>query len=215
MKTLIALAIFAASFMTPVFAGAVESILIDDFEKGLSPGWSVEIFAGETGYRVVEENGNHVLSATSQGTASGLFYEKKIDLGTFPILTWRWRIEQTVPGGDVRTKAGDDYPARVYVVFPHWFFPKTRSINYIWANKLAVGETVPSPFTANSRMVAVRSGEKEAGEWMTESRDVYADYRRIFGEDPRPVGAVAIMTDSDNTGTSARAWYDDIRFLSR
>ncbi|HZV81636.1 MAG TPA: DUF3047 domain-containing protein [Geobacteraceae bacterium] len=37
-----------------------------------------------------------------------------------------------------------------------------------------------------------------------------ADYRRLFGEEPGTLGAVAIMTDSDNTGGRASAWYGDI-----
>ncbi|PLY03087.1 MAG: hypothetical protein C0623_02525 [Desulfuromonas sp.] len=205
--------VFLIFLLLPIrsFAEPATTILIDDFEDGLSPDWTVESFVGETDYQVVEENGSHVLAATSKGTASGLFFEKEIDLATYPILSWRWKIDQTVPGGDVRSKEKDDYPARVYVVFPHWFFPKTRSINYIWANRLPAGEIVPSPYTANSQMVAVRSGGDAAGKWQSERRNVYADYRRIFGEEPRLVGAIAIMTDSDNTGTSARAWYDDLQ----
>ena len=39
------------------------------------------------------------------------------------------------------------------------------------------------------------------------------DYRRAFGEDPPRIGAVAIMTDTDNTGEEAVAWYGAIRFL--
>jgi hypothetical protein len=44
---------------------------------------------------------------------------------------------------------------------------------------------------------------------------VLADYRRIFGEEPGAVDAVAIMTDTDNTGASATAWYGDIRFAAK
>jgi len=199
-------------FTSPV--AQPSTILIDDFENGLAPGWEVESFVGQTGYTVIVENDNHVLAADSRGTASGLFFKRGVDLEHFPLLTWRWKIEATVPGGDVRSKATDDYAARVYVVFPHWFFMKTRSINYIWANRLPVGEITASPYTTNSQMVAVESGTNLAGTWQSERRNVFEDYRQIFGEEPRRVGAVAIMTDSDNTGTSAQAWYDDIRFTA-
>ena len=121
-------------------------------------------------------------------------------------------MENTLVKGDASKKAGDDYPARIYVVFPHWFFPKTRSINYIWANKLPQGTMVPNPFTANAVMIAVETGDDHVGTWMLESRNVQADYRAIFGEAPPLVGAIAIMTDTDNTGGAAVAWYDDVRF---
>jgi hypothetical protein len=130
----------------------------------------------------------------------------------YPILHWRWKVADTIPGGDARHKTTDDYVARIYVVFPHWFFPMTRTINYIWANQLPQGEAIPSSYTSRSMMLAVRSGRQHRGEWLEEQRDVLADYRRLFGEEPAKIGAIAIMTDTDNTGQSAQAWYDDIWF---
>jgi hypothetical protein len=59
-------------------------------------------------------------------------------------------------------------------------------------------------------MVAVESGDENAGTWVTEERNVYEDYRRLFGEDPPDIGAVALMTDTDNTGGEATAYYGDI-----
>ncbi len=191
---------------------AGESWMIDDFEAGLRPEWQERIFSGRTDYRVVEEASGRVLEARSQGTASALIFKQKIDLQEYPVLCWRWKVDNIVSSGDARTRSGDDYAARIYVVFPHWFFPRTRSINYIWANRLSAGSVVPNPFTANAMMVAVQSGEERVGEWVDECRNVRDDYRRIFRGDPPQVGAIAIMTDTDNTGSSALAWYDDIRF---
>lgn len=210
MKSLIVL---LACFLLAINAQAQPSeVLIDDFESGLAPGWSVQSFVGFNDYRVVMDGPDDVLQAESQATASSLYFKTNIDLRDYPVLSWRWKIESTVTGGDVRFKTSDDYPARIYVVFPHWFYPKTRSINYIWANQLPKGEVVASPYTENSQIVAIESGDGRAGEWIAEHRNVYEDYRRIFGEEPGSVGAIAIMTDSDDTGSSARAWYDDIRF---
>ena len=59
-------------------------------------------------------------------------------------------------------------------------------------------------------MVAVESGSSLAGRWLQEERDILADYKQLFGEDPPKAGAVAMMTDTDNTGASAVAWYGDI-----
>ena len=64
-------------------------------------------------------------------------------------------------------------------------------------------------------MIAVQSGTDHIGRWMMQSRDVRADYRRLFGEEPGRVDAVAIMTDTDNTGAAATAWYGDIWFSAR
>ena len=185
-------------------------LLIDDFESGLGPTWAVKSFQGETAYRVVAEAGGHVLQAESHGTASGLVRKLDLDPRDHPVLSWRWKVAGTIPAGDERTRAGDDYAARVYVIFPHWFFVKTRTLNYIWANHLAKGAILPNAYTANAMMIAVESGPAHAGQWLTERRDIVADYRLAFGEEPPRIGAIAIMTDTDNTGAVAIAWYDDL-----
>lgn len=190
-----------------------EPLILDNFEQGLAPGWEEKSFQGHTVYTVVSEGAGRVLRAQSQNAASGLIFKKEYDLKRYPRLAWRWKVDNILQKGDERSKAGDDYAARVYVIFPHWFAPKTRSINYIWANRLPQGEFVPNPFFGNAVMLAVQSGAGRGGEWISEERDVAADYRRIFGEDPPLAGAVAIMTDTDNTGETAVAYYDDLRLL--
>jgi hypothetical protein len=192
-------------------AAAEKTLLIDDFEGGLRPGWEEKSFAGKTDYRVVLCDGGRCLRAESHDSASGLFFRLRVDPADYPYLSWRWKVANILEQGDERTKAGDDYAARVYVVFPHWFFPKTRTLVYIWANRLPRGESLPNPFTGNAMMVAVESGSEKVGQWVAERRNIVEDYRRAFGEAPTMTGAVAVMTDTDNTGGSATAWYDEIR----
>jgi hypothetical protein len=192
-------------------APAATALMIDDFEQGLSPRWEQKSFRGETSYNVVADGGGKALHARSQGAASGLFFKKEYRLQDYPLLSWRWKVQGIIPGGDETQKSSDDYAARVYVIFPHWFFPKTRTISYVWANKLAKGAALPSPYTGKAQMLAVESGTEQVGEWRTERRNVLEDYRKLFGEEPPTVGAIAIMTDTDNTGASAEAWYDDLQ----
>ena len=209
--------------VVPVFAlsvtlmGAVGlsagPLLIDDFGKGLSAGWEKEIFKGETVYAPVVDEGRTAVKAESRSTASALIYRVSLDPQTYPRLSWSWKIVRTIGKGDERTKAGDDYAARVYVVFPSTLFWRTRAVNYIWANRLPRGAFLPNAYTGNAVMVAVESGDGNAGRWIDEERDLVGDYRRAFREDPPKVGAVAIMTDTDNTGEEAVAWYGAIRFL--
>jgi hypothetical protein len=125
-------------------------------------------------------------------------------------LRWRWKITDTIKNGDEKLKSGDDYAARVYVVFPGRYFWQMKAINYIWANKLAKGNFLPSVYAADSKMVAVESGNGKAGQWLNEERDLLTDYRVMFGADPPEAEAIAIMTDTDNTGGTAEAWYGDI-----
>lgn len=187
-----------------------DTIAVSQFAtEGLS-GWNTKIFKGRTEYLPVQEDGKTVVKAHSVASASGLFKDVKLDPTRFRYLHWSWKINATIKNGNERTKSGDDYAARVYVVFPGRFFWQTKAINYIWANRLAKEESIPNAFTGNAMMLAVESGSDKSGIWVTEERDVLADYRRLFGEKPREIGAIAIMTDTDNTGGEATAWYGDI-----
>ncbi len=185
-------------------------ILIGSFAESGLKGWSEKSFKGITEYRIIEDSGQKVLQAKSHGTASGLVFDTEYDPQEYPLLSWRWKIANTIVKGDSRTKAGDDYAARIYVVFPHWFFPKTRTLNYIWANRLPKEAIQANAYTSNAVMIAVESGAEKAGVWVTVRRNIIDDYRRAFGEEPPEIGAIAIMTDTDNTGESAMAWYSEI-----
>jgi hypothetical protein len=100
------------------------------------------------------------------------------------------------------------------VIFPHWLPIKTRSINYIWSNRLPRDSALPNTYTGNAMMLALRSGDADSGQWVVERRNLVEDFRRLFGEDPPDEAVVAVMTDTDQTQETAEAWYDDIR-LSR
>ncbi|MDX1763695.1 MAG: DUF3047 domain-containing protein [bacterium] len=196
----------------PEYAVSADGLMvIDDFESGLSSDWERKDFKGRTEYGVVQTDRGACLKAQSLGSASGLIRKISYSLDDYPILSWRWKVDNILKGGDERTKAGDDYGARVYVVFPHWIPAMTRSINYIWANKLPQGEAVPNPYYRKAMMVAVESGSDHLGQWRHARRNVLEDYRRLFGDEPPKVGAIAVMTDTDNTGESATACYDDIQ----
>ena len=182
-----------------------------------SPGdggdWEIEEFEGETQYRVVETDGRRVMEADSAATASSLYLEREIDLTQTPILEWSWRIEKPLAVDDERVKDGDDYAARVYVVAPgEGWFGMPRAVNYVWANRAEVGESWPNPFTSKVMMVAVHSGDGDAGTWQTYRRNVRDDFRRLFGMEVDELEGIAVMTDSDNCGQSARAWYGEIAF---
>ncbi len=202
-----ALAIGLFLLIPPAFG---EDLILGNFSAGDLAGWNPKIFKGETSYTLVVDGNVRVLKAHSRAAASGMYKEVTLEPRKFPVLRWSWKIGGTIPGGNERTKEGDDYAARVYLVFPRTLFWKTKAINYIWANTLPKGEALPNAYTANAMMVAVESGDEKAGMWVTEERNVYEDYRRLFGEEPPEIGAVALMTDTDNTGGEATAYYGNI-----
>ena len=174
--------------------------------------WREKSFKGHTSYTVVQNDGRPVLHAVAAGTASGLYHNITIAAAEFPVIRWSWKVQQTLTGENPYRKDGDDFAARVYIVFPGAFFWQTRAIVYVWSNKLPVGTIIPNAFTRNAAIIALESGNQHAGVWRHERRNYVDDYRACFRDAPPDPVAVAVMTDADNTGSLATAWYGDILF---
>jgi len=185
-------------------------------------------------YSLVKDNGTTVIKAVSEASASGLIQEIQINSKEYPIVRWRWKVSNILKKGNVDRKDGDDYPARLYITFEYdsrklsfserlkyqaaklWYgeYPPLAAINYIWESHAAIGTMVPNPYTDRVMMIVVESGAEKLNQWMGEERNICEDYKRAFGEEPPLISGVAIMTDTDNTGESATAYYGDILFVS-
>jgi len=185
-------------------------IIIDDFSNGIGKGWSEKSFTGKTLYFVSQDEGRPYLRAISNGTASGLYYKIEYDPREYPYIVWKWKVDNIIKKGDATKKSGDDYAARLFVVFPSSFFIGTETLNYIWANKLPEGSSLPCPYMENNIMVSVQSGPAKTGKWLVESRNIYEDYKKYFDKQPEKVGTIAIMTDTDDTKEKVSASYGTI-----
>jgi len=200
----------------PAYSADSGKIAISDFATQNLTGWEEKSFSGKTDYQLVIQENETLLKATSQSAASGLFKKKRIDLQQTPYLNWRWRVEKPLNALDEKSKSGDDYGARIYVIIDGGvFFWKTKAINYVWASSSLPGESWPNAFAGkNAMMLALRSSTDKAATWYQEKRDVSADLRQFFGAEIRYIDGIAIMTDTDNSGQQATAYYADIFFTS-
>ncbi len=170
--------------------------------------WPTRSFEGETEYRVVEEEGTPLLQARARQQASAKYLEREIDLGKTPYLHWCWRVSGIYPGLDETQKAGDDYPARVYVARKTGLLPwQVESVNYVWASSQPAGTSWANAFTSRAQLLALQSGSARAGQWVAEVRNVRDDYQRLFGSRPASIDGLALMTDGDNAGGNATAWF--------
>lgn len=205
--------------LTVLLAAALAAdarVVVGEFSTGALYGWEEKSFEGHTRYMLVTDEGRRALQARSRAAASGLFKRIHVDLRETPYLNWSWKVEETLGEIEERRKQGDDYPARVYVVFSGGLlFWRTRAVNYVWSSSQAKGARWLNAYTDNAGMIAVQAGAEAAGEWVAQRRDVREDYRRLFGEDVRFADAVAIMTDTDDTGKAATAYYGDIYFSAQ
>ena len=187
-----------------------------------------------TEYKLVATDEGVALEANADESASGINRRIRIDPNRHPVLEWRWRVFNLIPGADMLAASAEDSPARLIISFDGdskklHFGDRVRmrlakaisgqelpyaTLMYVWSNKLPVGTLLENPHTDRIRMIVVASGADGVGRWREYRRNVLEDYRRAFGEDPRDVVAVGVMTDTDNTRQKARSFYGDITFRS-
>jgi hypothetical protein len=184
-------------------------------QKGVPPGWRTQSWGSpKYDFEVVNDGSARVLRMLSDGDSSTINKEIKIDCKDYPILQWSWKVVMLPKGADARQKATDDEAAQVYVTFPR--FPaavRSRVIGYIWDTTAPAGLTVKSEKTGLVTYIVMRSGEADLGKWLTESRNVCEDYKKIFGEEPaEKMEALSLAIDSDDTKSKAEAFIGDIFF---
>ena len=201
-------------YSSPAFPEISATKNISNFSQDQLNGWQEKDFRGKTSYQVIELDGERVLQAISRNSASGLYKKIRIDLHKYPYLNWRWRIENRIETDDERTRAGDDYAARIYLVVDGGLlFWKTRALSYVWAKQAEKGTVWNNAYAGKSaRMMALKSALDSTAAWYTEKRNVYEDLKQVFGEDIPAIDAVALMTDTDDSGSSALSYYAEIYF---
>lgn len=167
-----------------------------------------------TEYVAVEVGGRVVVTGRSIDANRAMLREIKVKEPRVANLRWHWRVRGELPEAiDERSKNGDDFAARIFVVFETSIIPaRTRAINYVWSVNEAPGEVFPSPYTRHVAHIVLRdeSGADESNTWRHEQRDVLADYEKFFGESPREISGIAIMVDTDNTDSRAEADYSQL-----
>lgn len=211
--------LFVAIFVGLVYFSksiADSEIIIADFSNNNIKKWEPHSFQGTTEYKLFKDNEITVLKAVSQNAASGLVKKQQIDLTKTPFLNWSWKVEHSLYRLTETFKKGDDFAARIYVVKDGGvFFWRTLALNYVWSSGQAKLSTWDNPFTGNAKMISIQSGNSLKQQWVTEKRNVYEDFKKVFGQNVRFIDAVAIMTDTDNSGQSATAYYGDIFFSDK
>ena len=231
----------ALSLMCTVTVGHSATEWVGRFPAGaagLPEPWRVQQLderIAPTQYALKTWDGVAAIEAVAERSMALLGRPIDIDLEATPHLCWLWRVDAPLATADMTTKAGDDYAARVYVRFkvaPEALGFGTRAklalarsiygdqvpdaaLNYVWDNRQPVGTLRPNAYTDRTRMLVLRSGAGDAGGWVMERRDVAEDFKRAFGALPARLSGIALASDTDNTGESARAGFAEFRFVSR
>jgi Protein of unknown function (DUF3047) len=201
--------------------GQGQTLMVEDWSKvpvgttGVPPGWQKQSWGDpKYDFKVETDGPSRVLHMKSVKEGSTISKEIKFDIRQYPLLQWRWKAVTLPKGGDSRKKATDDQACQVYVTFPR--FPqqvRSRTIGYVWDTTAPAGIIAPSEKSGTVTYVIMRSGEADLGKWMTESRNVLEDYKKIYGQDPgEQVGAVSVASDSNDTESSAECFVGELVF---
>ncbi len=186
-----------------------------------------------TRYELVDDGGTTVVHALADGSTSGMVHDVDIDPRNLPVVRWRWKVPRPVPGADNTRREADDSPARLELVFSgdtttlpfneRVFFAQVKAttgidvpyatLDYSWGSGAPAESIIANQWTGRLRMLLVRSGPQGMGQWVSEERNVYQDFKRMFGEEPEKITQVLIYTDADATGATAEAYYGDIEFV--
>jgi hypothetical protein len=203
---------------------AAEISLVEDWSKrvfgatGIPAGWSkYETAGGRPAYdfTLVEDEGYRALRLRSHMDHSTITKEIRVSLRATPILEWRWKVLKLPAGADIRKKETSDLTGHIFVIWPR--FPamlRSRLIGYVWDSAAPAQTVEKSRKTSTVIFFVLRSGPNDIGQWLTERRNVYEDYRRAFGEDPQDPPAIALSIDTNDTRSEAEALIGRIVFKS-
>ena len=192
-----------------------ECIVIADFSGDkigeFPPDWRARKDEGKGMYTVRQEGGKRFLAAVSRGLGIQAAKEREWDLGAYPVLVWSWRPREFPRGGDERQSDANDSVLAVYMLVPHSRIRGPKAVKYVWSEKVPVG----TPLTSNMGLTQVRvlrSGTAGKDEWREERVNALEDYKKLFkeSETPKPAG-IAVLTDSDDTKSSAAGDYANFR----
>lgn len=236
----LAAVIGVVTLITPLTSQEADKIGLAPF-SGMTPGPAREPWRfatlpmkAKTQYTIVELDGRRVLKVETEHSYGNLVHDTHLRLKDSATLSWQWRVDHPVTDADLRKKTGDDGAAKLCVFFD---YPKdklplserlrlslassmvgepvpTESLCYVYDNQLPVGTELVNALSSRIRMIVLQTGRDRLGQWLSESRNVTADYKRAFadewrGEVPEVIG-IAVQADSDNSKSSGLSYFGDI-----
>jgi hypothetical protein len=197
------------------FARSHQFLFLTQLNQPLDREWTHQKFVGETSYVLMSEDGKPAIQAVGQQSSSGLYKKIGYSLKKYPWLEWEWKLETAHKTADLKIKEKEDMALGVFMIFSRPWLPwETRSIAYVWtsANHLP-GQIVMNP---HHPYFVLEAGEEKKGRWITERRNLYEDYKRVYGEYPeKNPKAIAIFTDNDQTMEPVAGYYGPIMAMKK
>ena len=212
---IIALLIFQCSFPVPAtagdsfpltlaFDGAVE-------KNGLPEPWRLRVNEGKAYVKVLHENKENILYLRCRDSSFSLERKVSVSPEEYPYVTWDWKATRLPLSGDVRRKTRNDQGLQMLFAFEN-----SKIISYVWDSNAPEGtvtdESLGWPFNISIKVIVVNSGAGRIDQWVSNTRNVYRDYRSLFHEDPPRLKRLRIQANTQYTQDSSEGMIKDITF---
>ncbi|MFH1122157.1 MAG: DUF3047 domain-containing protein [Pseudomonadota bacterium] len=199
----------------PIPAWSSGQVVIADFSlgldvKGVPSGWQLKEGTGKADFSLIKDGDIHALHLRSIDNSFAFQKPMEVDPQQYPLLSWKWKVIRLPEGGDFRRGEADDQAAQIFLAFSN-----RHAILYIWDTTAPQGlmdNAWWAPPFMTIKAIVVRSGPAETGKWISETRNVYEDYKCLFGNEPPAVAGVRIQINSQHTETSGECFFADLVF---
>jgi len=151
---------------------------------------------------------DHAICCHTDNNGALLIKDCELPLKPGTKLSWSWRMEQ-LPS----QVAEDTFPTHDYLSVAVEF-DNGQDLTYFWSCELPLETTFRCPIPSwaeRETHVVVRTGLSDLGKWLSEERDVYADYAAaIGGEMPAKIVRVWLIAVSIFQQTEGKCQFADI-----
>ena len=221
--------------------GLVACTTVEPTSSPTAPGpwqsWQTFELPGKrsTSYQTRSDGGRSVVQAQADRSASMFRRQVRLDPSQLSRVQFSWRVPGLIENADLSDAEASDSPVRLVFAFDgdhgrlssrnRMLFdlaqvlsgepPPYATLMYVWDNRATAESVILGPRTDRVRKIVVESGAARVGQWLHYERDLRADFQRAFGEDPGALIGVALMTDADNTASSASGQYGEVRLIAR
>lgn len=206
------IAVFAALSLNAAPPAVVVDFSGMPDSEGVPAGWELKTKNGTAVFKVVNaEDNEKTLYFKSVDSSFSMQHDLLLNSKEYPYLTWKWKAVKLPEGGDLRKGRTNDQALQTLIAFKGG-----NVISYVWDTTAPEGstaeESVPWPISIKIKAVVIKSGTAQINQWVTFTRNIYTDYKRLFGEEPPKIKGIRVQINTQNTGTTAESYFGKMIF---
>ena len=186
-----------------------------------------------TRYSYVRHEGRDAVHAQADATGSILRHRHRIEPAELGRISFSWNVPPPGASANASLRDLDDVPVRVVLAFEgdrsRFSFKNSMlselsllltgeelpfaTLIYAWSRVNKPGDVVMHERTDRIRKLVVNSGDQGYNEWLNYERDIRADYRQVFGEEPGALLSFAVFTEGEKNEGQLQAFYGPLKLL--